>query len=96
MIKGRQIMKFQWLEQRLGKSKQKSQLPQREPKKPSAGSDSEPQQITVDLLRSLLKTAIADAEEIVASIKMRAQAEAEAEAEPEAEEEAKEKEEKKR
>ncbi len=73
-------MIFQRLGQRFARSKQKiRQLRQRE------SSDllkrgSTPQQVSSDSLRSLLKTAIADAEQIVASIKMRAQTEAEAEA----------------
>ena len=73
-------MIFQRLGQRFARSKQKiRQLRQRE------SSDllkrvSIPQQVSSDSLRSLLKTAIADAEQIVASIKMRAQTEAEAEA----------------
>jgi len=71
---------FQWLGQQLGRSKQKiRQLRQRE-FKDLVGQDSASQQVSSDLLRSLLKTAIADAEQIVASIKMRAQTEAEAEA----------------
>lgn len=72
---------FQWIGQRFGKGKWKrSQLRQRDFKDFLVSPDSAPQQVTADLLSSLLKTAIADAEEIVASIKMRAQAEAEAEA----------------
>jgi len=72
---------FQWIGQRFGKGKWKrSQLRQRDFKDFLVSPDGAPQQVTADLLSSLLKTAIADAEEIVASIKMRAQAEAEAEA----------------
>lgn len=80
IIKGRLVVMFQRLGQRFTRSKQKiGQLRQRE------SSDllkrvSIPQQVSSDSLRSLLKTAIADAEQIVASIKMRAQTEAEAEA----------------
>ncbi len=65
---------------RFGKSKQKTeQLRERE-----VGDSMEQgntlQQAPSDSLRSLLKKAIADAEQIVASVKMRAQTEAEAEA----------------
>ena len=67
--------------QRFRKGVQKrNQMRQKELKSLLADLNSAPQQVTADLLSSLLKTAIADAEEIVASIKMRAQAEAEAEA----------------
>ena len=62
------------------REEKRNQMRQKELKDFLAGLNSAPQQVTADLLSSLLKTAIADAEEIVASIKMRAQAEAEAEA----------------
>jgi len=71
---------FQWLGQRFGKRRQKTgQLQQREFKE-LVSQDNASQQVSTDSLRLLLKTAIADAEQIVASIKMRAQTEAEAEA----------------
>ena len=71
---------FERLGQLLGKAKQKAE---QQPPEESGGSvlaDKSGRQATSDSLRSLLKTAIADAEEIVASIKTRAQVEAEAEA----------------
>ena len=71
---------FQRLGQRFGKSKQKTKQLQQRGFKDLVGQDNAPQQVSSDSLRSLLKTAIADAEQIVASIKMRAQTEAEAEA----------------
>ena len=71
---------FKWLVQRSEKNKQKTRKLRQREFSDLVVRDSAPQQVTADLLSSLLKTAIADAEEIVASIKMRAQAEAEAEA----------------
>jgi len=71
---------FEWLKQPLGKGKQKKkQVPTREVSDSVIQGNAQ-QQVSSDSLRSLLKTAIADAEQIVASIKMRAQTEAEAEA----------------
>ncbi|MFC1939662.1 hypothetical protein ACFLXO_03125 [Chloroflexota bacterium] len=71
---------FEWLKQPIGKSKKKAEQPQ--PKEPRDLSEEEKvwQQPPSDAVRALLKTAIADAEQIVESIKMRAQTEAEAEA----------------
>lgn len=67
--------------QQFRRGKQKiNQMRQKELKDFLAGLDNAPQQVTADLLSSLLKTAVADAEEIVASIKAKAQTEAEAEA----------------
>ena len=72
---------FNWLGQRFEKKKQKTrQLREREFNHDLAAQDSARQQASSDSLCSLLKRAIADAEQIVASIKMRAQTEAEAEA----------------
>jgi len=71
---------FKRLVQRSEKNKQKTRKLRQREFSDLVVRDSAPQQVTADLLSSLLKAAIADAEEIVASIKMRAQAEAEAEA----------------
>jgi len=71
---------FKWLVQRSEKNKQKTRKLRQRELSDLVVRDNAPQQVTADLLSSLLKTAIADAEEVVASIKMRAQAEAEAEA----------------
>ena len=71
---------FEWLGLQFGKGKQKTRQPPQREVDDLMGQDKAQQQATSDSLRSLLKTAIADAEQIVASIKMRAQAEAEAEA----------------
>ena len=63
---------FKWLNQRFGKGKQKAgKLPQGELKGDLPVKDKASQQDSSDSLSPLLKTAIADAEEIVASIKMR-------------------------
>jgi len=80
IIKGRLAVMFQRLGQRLEKSKQKIRQVRQRGFKDLVGQDNAPQQVSSDSLRSLLKTAIADAEQIVASIKMRTQTEAEAEA----------------
>ncbi|MFC1897233.1 hypothetical protein ACFLX8_01485 [Chloroflexota bacterium] len=87
---------FKWLGQRAEKSKQKTrQLWESEFNVVKEGLDEEQvvdfvnslidqhktlQQTSADSLRSLLKTAVTDAEQMAASIKLRAQAEAEAEA----------------
>ncbi|MFB0559400.1 MAG: hypothetical protein ACETVS_02580 [Dehalococcoidales bacterium] len=74
-------MMLQRFGQQFRRGKQKiNQMRQKELKDFLAGLDNAPQQVTADLLSSLLKTAVADAEEIVASIKAKAQTEAEAEA----------------
>ena len=71
---------FEWLGKGFRKSQEKiRRLLQREVDD-LMGQDETLQQASSDSLRALLKTAIADAEEIVASIKVRAQTEAEAEA----------------
>ena len=71
---------FGWFRQRLGKREQKTGQQQAGGSGDLVTADSALRQASADSLRSLFKTAITDAEEIVASIKMRAQAEAEAEA----------------
>ncbi len=87
---------FKWLGQRFEKGKQKTrQLWESEFNVVEEGLDEEQvvdfvnnliarhkasQQASADSLRSLLKTAVTDAEQMAASIKMKAQAEAEAEA----------------
>ncbi len=70
---------FKWLTQRSEKSKQKTW--RLEPKESSdvMAQDRALQQVSPNSLRSLLRTAVADAEQIAASIKMRAQTEAGAE-----------------
>ncbi len=72
---------FKRLSQRFGKSQKKTeQLQPREFSDDSVEQESAPQQVSSASLLSLLKTTIADAEQIAGSIKMRAQKEAEAEA----------------
>ena len=71
---------FERLKQPLGKGKQKKKQVLTREVTDSVIQGNAQQQVSSDSLRSLLKTAIADAEQIVASIKMRAQTEAEAEA----------------
>ncbi len=71
---------FEWLGGRSGKSKQKAEQLREREVGDSMEQGNAPQQAPSDSLRSLLKKAIADAEQIVASVKMRAQTEAEAEA----------------
>ncbi len=79
-LKGRLVLMFEWLGEWLGKSKRKiEQLWGREVDD-SMEQGNASQQAPSDSVRSLLKQAIADAEQIVASIKVRAQTEAEAEA----------------
>ncbi|MBI2329252.1 MAG: hypothetical protein HYU85_06425 [Chloroflexi bacterium] len=71
---------FEWLTRPLGKSKQKAtKLPTKEATAPVIVNKAA-EQGSFDSFHSLLKTAIADAEEIAASVKMKAQTEAEAEA----------------
>ncbi|MBI3931337.1 MAG: hypothetical protein HY325_04875 [Chloroflexi bacterium] len=71
---------FEWLTRPLGKSKQKAtKLPTKEATAPLIVNKAA-EQGSFDSFHSLLKTAIADAEEIAASVKMKAQTEAEAEA----------------
>ncbi len=68
-----------WLNRPLGKNKSKIQpSPPRESKDGLIVEDRAPEEVSSDSPRSILNTAIADAEQIAASIKMRAQAEAEA------------------
>ncbi len=72
---------FGWLSRRFGKSQKKTvQLPPREFSDGSVEQESAPQQVSSGSLYSVLKTAIADEEQIADSIKMRAQKEAKAEA----------------
>ncbi len=75
---------FKWLNRPLGKNKHGiQQLPQRESKdelEKLVVEDKTQQEASSDSLRSILRRAIADAEQTAASIKTRAQAEAEAEA----------------
>ena len=71
---------FEWLGERFGKSKRKTEQLREREVDDSVEQGNAPQQAPSDSLRSLFKKAIADAEQIVASIKVRAQTEAEAEA----------------
>ena len=72
---------FNWLGQRFGKSQHKAKQPQLTKSSDDLGVTKNAQQrASSDSLRSLLKMAIADAEQIAASVKTRAQQEAEAEA----------------
>ena len=71
---------FEWLGERFGKSKQKTEQLREREVDDSMEQGNASQQAPSDSVRLLLKRAIADAEQIVASIKVRAQTEAEAEA----------------
>ncbi|MFC2022486.1 hypothetical protein ACFLTR_04705, partial [Chloroflexota bacterium] len=71
---------FEWRGQQFRRSKEKTGQLQPRESSDLMVQDKTTQQVSPDLLRSLLKTAIADAEQIAGSIKMRAQTEAEAEA----------------
>jgi len=71
---------FKWLNKPLGKGKQKAKQLLTTESKDLTELDNASQQAPSDALRSLLKRATADAEQIVTSIKERAQIEAEAEA----------------
>ncbi len=71
---------FEWLKQPLGKTKKKTEQSQPKESRDLAEEKKTWQQAPSDALRALLKTAIADAEQIVESIKTRAKTEAEAEA----------------
>lgn len=71
---------FEWLGERFGKSKRETEQLREREVGDSMEQGNAPQQAPSDSVRLLLKKAIADAEQIVASIKVRAQTEAEAEA----------------
>ena len=71
---------FEWLKQPIGKSKKKTEQLQPEEPRDLAEEEKAWQQAPSESLRTLLNTAIADAGQIVESIKVRAKTEAEAEA----------------
>ncbi|MFC2052299.1 hypothetical protein ACFLT4_06190 [Chloroflexota bacterium] len=71
---------FEWLKLPLGKNKKKTEQLQPKEARDLVREDKASPPPSPDAFRKLLKTAIADAEQIVDSIKMRAQTEAEAEA----------------
>ncbi|MFC1929036.1 hypothetical protein ACFLXK_05510 [Chloroflexota bacterium] len=71
---------FRWLSQPWQKSKKKTEQSQPKESRNLVRKGKATQQAPSDEVRTLLKRAIADAEELTASIKMRAQTEAEAEA----------------
>ncbi|MDP3879735.1 MAG: hypothetical protein Q8Q07_05450 [Dehalococcoidales bacterium] len=71
---------FDWFKRLTGKNKQKQKRVEAEERSNNQAAQARSPQGTSESLRSLLKTAIADAEQIVTSIKMKAQTEAETEA----------------